>query len=293
MTKLIIGCGYLGRRVAAAWLADGCRVFAVTRSAAKANELKTAGIRPIIADVTVHASLPRLPAVDTVLHSLGFDRSKRQSIQQVFECGLDNVLRWLDPASLRRFFYISSTGVFGQRDGEWVDERSACQPMRSGGQACLAAEKSLGSHPLADRVTVLRLAGLYGPGRIPRRRELVDGVAMDVPIDGFLNLIHVEDVVRVILALERQDTRPDLMLVSDGSPVRRIDYYRELARLLNAPAPRFRTPDADLPAFQRAAGSDKRVSNRRMLEALDMELLYPSYREGLAAIVRAEGQAGS
>lgn len=291
MTKLIIGCGYLGRRVAAAWIAAGHDVFAVTRSESKAEELRIKGIRPIVGDVATEGCLQGLPPAETVLHAVGFDRSAGQSIEQVYVDGLKNVLDVVDRSSLQKFFFISSTGVYGQTDGSWVDEQSRCVPSRAGGKACLDAEQVLRAHPVGRCAIILRLAGLYGPGRIPRRRELAAGSVINVPAQGFLNLIHVDDVVRVVLAAEQNVQPPELFVVADGHPAQRSEYYRELARLLGAPEPKFGPPSKDAPATTRAANSDKRISNQRMCEQLGVELRYPGFREGLAAILRGEARA--
>lgn len=292
MRKLIIGCGYLGRRVAAAWLAEGHEIFAVTRSENRAKQLRADGVQPIVGDLAISRSLPRLPPVESILHSVGFDRSADQSIEQVYVQGLANVLGMVDFSRLKQFFFISSTGVYGQSDGQWVDEQSACEPRRAGGRACLDAESLLRAHPVGDLAVILRLAGLYGPGRIPRRKEISDGLPLSVPTEGFLNLIHVDDVVRIIQAVERSVTPPELYLVSDGRPIQRIEYYRELARLLHAPQPRFGPPLKHSPATDRALGSDKRICNRRMCDQLEVKLRYPSYREGLTAIIQEESNLG-
>ncbi len=184
------------------------------------------------------------------------------------------------------FLYISSTGVYGDAVGDWVDEDTPCLPLRDGGKACLAAEEALAAHPLGADSVVLRLAGIYGPGRIPRADALRKGEPIDAPAEGYLNLIHVDDAARTVLAVEQAVAPPRTYCVADGRPPLRRDYYAELARLFGAPAPRFVAPAADSPAAARAA-ADKRISNARLLREIGVEFQYPSYREGLAAIVRA------
>lgn len=201
--------------------------------------------------------------------------------------GLARVLDSL-PASIERFLYLSSTGVYGNVTGGQVDEDSPCQPTREGGQACLAAEELLYGSPFADRAIILRLAGLYGPGRIPRAKDLLAGHPIDAPSAGWLNLIHADDAAQIVLLAEARARPPRTYLVADGQPVVRAEYYAELARLLGAPPPKFVEPDADSPAAQRAA-SDKRVNPARMFAELLPTLAYPNYREGLQAIV---GNAG-
>lgn len=186
------------------------------------------------------------------------------------------------------FLYISSTGVYGDADGDWVDESTQCRPLRDGGRACLAAEQVLASHPLGARSIVLRPAGIYGPDRIPRADALRRGDPIDAPADGFLNLIHVDDLASVVLEIERlafsdKIAPPRTFNVADGHPVLRREYYAELARLLAAPPPNFMTPAAESPAAQRAA-ADKRIDNGRLVREIAPTFAYPSYREGLAAI---------
>ncbi|MEQ8788930.1 MAG: SDR family oxidoreductase [Pirellulaceae bacterium] len=287
MSKLIFGCGYLGSRVASLWLDAGHTVSAVTRSQDRAAEFRARGLRPIVADVTTPETLQALPDADTLLFAVGFDRGAGKSIREVYVEGLRAVLDAL-PTTVGRILYISSTGVYGQRDEQWVDEDSPCEPTREGGKACLAAEQLLRQHPLGDRAVILRMAGIYGPGRIPRSADIVRGTPLPSPSEGYLNLIHVEDAARIVLAAEvlASDARaplPRTYTVSDGHPVPRRAYYEELARLLDAPPPTFIAPDPDSPAASRAEGS-KRVANTRLVAELSPTFAYPSYREGLAAI---------
>jgi nucleoside-diphosphate-sugar epimerase len=268
-------------------------VLTVTRQPERARQLAAESLQPIVVDITSNpAALAKflgavggLSEVDTVLFAVGYDRHSGQSIQEVYVDGLRNVLAAL-PASVERFLYISSTGVYGNVAGDWVDEATPCQPTRAGGKACLAAEDLLREHPLGRRSVILRLAGIYGPGRIPRSADLLASKPIDAPADGFLNLIHVEDAARIAVAAGEMRELPELFVVSDGQPVVRREYYRELARLLHAPEPQFVAPPTESPAAQRAA-SDKRINPRKLLDTLCPALLYPSYREGLAAAVLA------
>lgn len=283
MSKLIFGCGYLGQRVAQRWQAAGEEVFVVTRSPERAERWQAAGLRPLVADVTEPATLRNLPAVETVLFAVGFDRTAGKPIQTVYVDGLANALAAFAP-NQPQWIYISSTGVYGQVEGEWVDEDSPCQPTREGGVACFAAERLLQTGDVAQRATVLRLAGIYGPGRIPRSADIKAGQPIAAPSDGYLNLIHVDDAAEIVVSAAAQRLPRRLYVVSDGQPVLRGDYYAELARLFDAPPPQFSVPDSAAHVAQRA-GSDKRVRPARLYQDLPMQLRYPSYREGLAAIV--------
>jgi nucleoside-diphosphate-sugar epimerase len=293
MNKLIFGCGYLGERVARRWRAAGHNIGVVTRSPGRAEYFQKQGLVPIVADVTRPGALRQFIEADTVLYSVGFDRTIGKSIDEVYAGGVRNVLAAL-PARLLRFIYISTTGVYGPADGGWVDEATPPDPRREGGRASLAAEQALVDHPVGRNGTILRLAGLYGPGRVPFIRELREGKPIPAPASGWLNLIHVEDAADVVIAaddLQPFENGPRIYCVSDGNPVERGEYYSEAARQISAPPPRFVAPDSASPRAARAE-SNRRVSNARMLADLRVTLKYPDYRAGLAsAVERWEGDA--
>jgi nucleoside-diphosphate-sugar epimerase len=266
-------------------LERGEAVWATTRSAERAEQLAADGVQPVVVDIVRQFQLPPdVAAPDTVLFAVGYDRSPQQTLQQVYLQGLANVLTGLPP-SVKRFLYISSTGVYGERNGNWVDEDAPCEPLQPGGQACLAAEQLLARSHLGARRLVLRMAGLYGPGRIPKMDAVQRGERIAGPESGYLNLIHIEDAADVVVAAEQRLDPPRTLVVADGCPVPRGDFYRELARILRAPPPRF--ADSSDAATNMRAATSKRVNNGRLREMLAAPLRYPSYREGLAAIVSA------
>ena len=115
MRRLVIGCGYIGRKTAQAWAGRGDIVYAMTRSRDRADEFKAAGLHPVVADITDARSLPEVSEVDTVLVAVGMDRSRYDSIREVYVNGLANVISWL-PETIDQLIYVSSTGVFGQFD---------------------------------------------------------------------------------------------------------------------------------------------------------------------------------
>jgi nucleoside-diphosphate-sugar epimerase len=292
---LLIGHGYLGSRVARLWREAGRTVYVVTRSTVRARDLESLGYAPRVADVTdaaaVHKALAGMPPPDTVLFAVGYDRKSARdnvgpTIFDVYARGFANVLDAL-PDETRRVIYISTTGVYSQTGGTIVDEDSPTEPHREGGRASLAAEQALAASRFASRGVILRLAGIYGPGRIPLAEPLRRGEPLAVPAEGSVNLIHVDDAARVVPAAEQLEASagqsPRIYNVSDGHPAVRGEYYAQLARLLGAPPPTFTDPGADSPATARAS-SDKRISNVRLLRDFAIQLEYPSYREGLQAI---------
>jgi len=288
MTKLIFGCGYLGSRVAKRWQTAGHEVHLVTRSHSKATEMAREGYVPLIADIAEPSTLKNLPSVETVLFAVGYDRNSSAAIYNVYRDGLANVLAAL-PGDTGQLIYISTTGVYGPAGGDWIDEQTPASPQRDGGKASLAAEQVLAEHSLGKRSVVLRLAGIYGPGRIPYVEPLRRGEPLAVPSEGWLNLVHVDDAAEVVLAVENWSAKtpeggPRLFCVSDGNPVIRGDYYREVARRIEAAPPQFIPPDPDTPAAARAR-SDKRIDNGNLIRTLNFRFSYPSYREGLVSIL--------
>lgn len=302
-TRIIFGCGYLGSRVAKLWRSAGEHSVAFTRRADPTEEMLEAGAFAAQADVTqpeTLAALQTLPALggtlpESLLYAVGYDRTAGPDIHSVYANGLQNVLAAL-PTSVTRAIYISTTGVYGTAGGGWVDETTPTAPHRDGGKASLAAEEILRAHPLGRRSAILRLAGIYGPGRVPYLDKLRANEPIAAPSAGWLNLIHVDDAARIVVAMDRwlaerdEADGPHVFCVSDGVPAVRGEYYAEAARLIGAPPPQFTTPPADSPAAARA-GADRRVSNAKLREwmaTLGLALLYPSYREGLAQILHAE-----
>jgi nucleoside-diphosphate-sugar epimerase len=296
MSMLIFGCGYLGERVARRWRAAGRHVVVATRHVERASDFQRRGYGVILADVTRPESLTNLPQTETVLFAVGHDRTANRSIEEVYVGGVRNVLAAL-PAESGRLIYISTTGVYGDAKGDWVDEETPPDPQRDGGRASWSAEQLLTAHPLGARSIILRLAGIYGPGRVPFLRELRAGEPIPAPSAGHLNLIHVDDAATAVVAaaeisprdITERNRKRRVYCVSDGHPVRRGEFYQEVARQVGAPPPQFVEPDPASPRAARAA-ADRRVRNDRMLAELCVELAYPNYRAGLAALLETQNQ---
>lgn len=287
MDLLVIGCGYLGRRVALDWPG---RVHALTRSPDRAAEFATLGWQPAVGDVCEPSTLEQLPPVDAVLYAVGFDRSAGRPQTEVAVEGVRHVLERMSPRC-RQFVYISSTSVYGQSNGGWVDEDSPCKPVQPGGQCCLAAEQLVHDACAPGQARILRLAGIYGPHRVLAKVEtLRAGEPLAGRGDAWLNLIHVADAASIAAAAL---TRPDFdgtLLVCDDRPVTREDYYSRLAALVGAPKPRF---DADAPARRGSGGLNKRCSNARRKDLLGRPLQFPTCEQGLADAVAESGISGS
>ena len=258
---LVLGCGYLGRVVARRWLVAGHQVAGLTRS--RGDELRTLGIEPVVGDVTDPGL--RLPPADTVLYSVGMDRSSGKSMREVYIGGLTNVLKVLP--DVRRFVFVSSTSVYGQADGSWVDESAPTEPVEESGRIVLESERLLRAR--RPEAIILRFAGIYGPGRVIRRAVVERGERLGTDPDGWLNLIHVEDGASAVVAAADQGAAGATYNVADGRPATRREFYAEMAALLGAPSPQFE------PTAER---TNRRINNRRMKAELGVELQFPEFR---------------
>jgi nucleoside-diphosphate-sugar epimerase len=274
MAKLIIGCGYLGKRVAELWHKQGQHVLATTRSPEHAAAFRLQGWEPIVCDVLDRASLQALPRAETVLYCVGFDRTAAASMREVYVDGLRNVLEVMPPPG--RFIHVSSTSVYAQCEGEEVDENSPTEPEGESGRIVLEAESLV--HAKMPQAVILRFAGIYGPGRWMRRRSIESGEPIDADPDRWLNLIHVADGASAVLAAEALAQPGAVYNVSDGHPVRLRDFYTTMAERLQAPAPRFAEPVRSVESSQPA---NRRISNGKMIRELRVDLAFPSYREAL------------
>jgi nucleoside-diphosphate-sugar epimerase len=282
---LIAGCGYVGTALGLELLAAGDEVWGLRRNVA---QLPT-GFGALAADLGSSGALSGLPrALDYVVYCASADGSSDAAYAKAYVTGLERLLAALEPNGVRRVFFTSSTAVYAQQDGQWVDEESETAPTHFSGVRLLQAEALLRSSPLPS--TVLRCSGIYGPGRT----RLIDSVRQGTAVasDRFTNRIHRDDIAGAIVHLLRSESAPELLLLNDDEPAPERDVLRYLAGRLGvaepAPAP---TPAALASSAAPARSGLKRCSNAR-LRATGYQLRYPSYREGYAAMLSGYPRLG-
>ena len=202
----------------------------------------SAGVLPIIVDATSESAFDDLDFPGRIVHCVGYGRSSGQDRVSVTVRGLTRLIARLVARSWSgRFVHVSSTGVYAQSDGSWVDEDSPANAATESGRACLGAEaqlRTIAADAGLSPVTI-RLAGLYGPGRVIGRDAILRGGPIAADANHWLNLIHVEDAARLVVAAALAPSPRPLYLGCDDRPVKRREYYETLARLLAAPAPTF------------------------------------------------------
>jgi len=275
---LVVGYGFLGSRVARMARSLGYDVAATSRKETKRGEIEAAGCRFHRFDI--HSSADRLPAFDAWVWCPAFDRSAGVSMHEGIVGGLMRALESAE-TSPKHVVFTSTTSVYGQASGEWVDEESPCEPRTESGRAHVEAERRLLDWATDPRgiATILRLSGLYGPERIIRRKAIEASEPIACHPDTWLNLVHGDDAAAACL-YALKSSQSATYCISDDRPVLRREYYETLARLLNAPAPTFVSPGPGEDA------GDKRVSNRKARSELGWAPEYPDIESGLKAAIR-------
>jgi nucleoside-diphosphate-sugar epimerase len=263
------GLGYSAQVLARRLTANGWNVTGTSRSG-EAGSLAFDGTRP----------LPR-SVFDGVSHLL-VSVPPGEEGDPVLNCHRDDLVRLA--RSLRWAGYLSTTGVYGDARGEWVDETSPLQPITARGRRRLAAETAW--RELGLPLHIFRLAGIYGPGRNPLV-SLRDGTAKRIVKQGqIFSRIHVDDIAGVVQVSMAKPDPGQAYNVCDDEPCPPQDVVAFAAELLKIPPPpEIAFDDADLsPMAKSFYAESKRVSNRRIKDELGYRLIYPTYREGLRAL---------
>ena len=279
-TLLSLGHGYSARALAARLIAQGWHVIGTTRDPATCATLRAEGVEPLLwsADLA-----PALARATHLLSSIAPD------------AGGDPALRRYGPelaaAPLVWAGYLSTTGVYGDHRGGWVDEETALAPTTERGIQRVAAEAAW--RALGLPLHIFRLAGIYGPGRGPFAK-VRDGTARLIVKPGqVFSRIHVDDIAAVIAASIRNPRPGAVYNVCDDDPAPPQDVIAHAAALLGLPPPpAVPFAGAEMSAMARSFYAEsKRVRNTRIKTELGITLRYPDYRAGLAALLAAEKAA--
>ena len=308
---LVAGCGDVGTALGLMLCERGCDVIGIRRSA----EQLPAPLRPLSIDVTDRRALERMaPQADVAVYTIAAGRRDEEAYRRAYVDGVAALLDVLEGRSdpPRRVFFVSSTSVYGECGGAWVDETTPVQPRGFSGECLVAGERRMLASPIP--ATVVRFGGIYGPGRgwlIERARA--GACCVDDP-PRFTNRIHRDDCAGGLAHLiartwERGRPAPDehamdarigtegaptsaedspigvgeVYVGVDDAPATECEVLEWLAARLDAPAPRrIRGEEAA------SQDSGKRCSNAR-LRASGYRFRYPTYREGYAAVLAGEG----
>jgi nucleoside-diphosphate-sugar epimerase len=281
---LIAGCGYVGTALGTRLASEGHVVWGLRRR----TDALPSSIRPLVADLTVPETLQALPpGLDVVFYTASADAPDDEAYRAAYVEGLHNLLRALDHQRqvLRRVFFTSSTGVYAQSSGAWVDETSPTEPAEFSGIRVLEGERLLLGSPFP--ATVLRLGGIYGPGRT----RLIDRVRRGLAVcpEGpplYTNRIHRDDCAGALHYLMNVDQPDQIYIGVDHEPAEQCEVLRWLAAQLGVSPPGVEPPSG---SEVRRHQSNKRCSNAKLI-ASGYTFRYPSFRDGYSALL-AQGSA--
>ena len=277
MRVLIAGCGYVGEALAARLRAAGHAVWGLRRTAAAMPD----GVGTVLADLADPSTLGRLPPeLDTVVYAAAAGAHDDAHYRSIYVDGVRHLLDALQRGGqpVRRLLYVSSTGVYHQRDGEWVDEDSPAEPLDFSGRRLLEGEAAARSG--ACPAVVLRLGGIYGPGR----PHLIDAVRAGFgPGPGgppvYVNRIHRDDAAGALAHLASLPAPAPLYLGVDHEPATSAEVARWVAARLGLAV----EPGAPAP-FAPPGRGNKRCRNARLV-ASGYTFRYPTFREGFEALL--------
>lgn len=272
---LIAGCGDIGIGIGERLVERGHRVFGLRRNPTMLPDT----LIGLAADLTQIDTLRALPErIDTVVYTAAATGYSESAYRHAYQVGVENLLEVLENASSRpqRCVFISSTSVYGQQDGQWVDELSAADASGFAAEALRAGEQRVWQSPL-DGI-VVRSSGIYGPGRHRLIEQVLAGTARCRP-GTYSNRIHSADLTGFIAHLVDIDTTESLYLAVDDEPALLCDVLRYIAEQTRSPLP---TTSTDRDSVRR--GSNKRCCNKR-LHASGYTLHHADYRSGYRALL--------
>lgn len=280
---LIVGCGDIGRRVATLALAEGIKVHATYRLPPQAGQLSAAGISPVACDLDQSMPVTGLPSRGATVFYFAPPPGGGEIDPRVrVFCGS------IEPGEEpEKIVYISTSGVYGDTGADWATEETPVRPQTARARRRLDAETLLRGWGRARGVAVivLRVTGIYGPGRFPLDRLRAGQPVLREEEAPYTNRIHADDLARVCLAAAERGEDGDLFNVSDGHPGTMTEYFNAVADAFDLPRP----PQIGLaeaqgvmtPLMLSYLSESRRLDNRRMLEKLGVRLQFPTLIDGL------------
>ena len=279
----ILGCGYLGTALAEQYVSKGWNVSALTRNADTAQNLRSLGVSQVVEaqlqDDRWHGQLD--PNQEFVVNCVGASSPDNQGYISSYIEGQDSVMKWLEQGSVDSFVFTSSISVYPQTEKRFVDETASCAGVSEKGGLLLAAEqKCFPPVSSVKRSFILRLGGLYGPGRHLLIDKVKTGQELQGNADRILNLIHRDDAVRAILdCLEADESNIGRIYnVSDGDHATRGQIVSWLAEKFQVTEPSFKEDDEE-------GTPNRKVSNNRILDELSWSPQFTNFQVGYDSIL--------
>ncbi len=283
----IIGCGDIGSRVALLALAKDYKVTALSRSGRKSAAMQSSDVELLQGDLDDSASLSALELQGAaVLYSApppggGIEDTRARNFLEAIRDGQE-------PA---RIVYISSTSVYGDCGGELVTEARPANPANHTGRRRLDAEEQFRrwGEKRSVPVVILRVSGIYGPGRVPMERILGRHPLLLAEEAGYTNRIHADDLAQICLAAFEKGEAGDIFNICDGETSTMTDYFNAITDRLGLPrlpqVPLSEAREAMTPLMYGYMTESRRIDNTLMLKKLEIGLKYPTLKEGLEASI--------
>lgn len=282
---LIVGCGDVGLRLLPLVRAR-FRVFAVTSQAARCAELRAAGAVPIVADLDLPHTLARLARLAAIVVHLA--PPPAEGLKDTRSRHLAAIL-----PERARLVYVSTTGVYGNCDGQWADETRPVNPQTARAKRRVDAEQVLRAwaQRACARLAIVRVPGIYAANRLPLARLRQGTPALAPADDVYTNHIHADDLARVIVAAIFQGLPGRVYHAVDDSQLKMAEYFDAVAAAFGLPPPP-RLPRAELqqavtPGLWSFMTESRRLSNRRLKTEWGLRLRYPRVRPALAQMASA------
>lgn len=286
MTSLIFGCGDVGRRIAIALLKTGVEasdILALVNSEGSKDKAYELGVEAEIIDLDKLEHNLVLCNQAQLYYTIapqksGYDDLRTQAALRQFEA--NNIVP-------NKVALISTTGVYGDWKGEWVDELCETKPQTDRGKRRLSSEQQWlqWGERLGVAVTILRAPGIYAHSRIPTAR-----IAKGIPVVsehecGFTNRVHADDLARACIAVMNKANHGQVFNATDGKPGKISEYLQAAAKVIGLPPlPEIGMAQAKQelsPGMLSYLSESRKISNRKLLNELNFELLYPDFKEGL------------
>ena len=288
---VIVGCGDIGIRVAKIWKNRGKSVFGVARSEERINSLRQQHIHAISVDLDEPNSLAEINAQltkDALLYYFSPPPAKGAS-----DTRMEHFLKNLDPSGLpKHIVYISTSSVYGDQQGKSVNEETLANPQVDRAKRRYHAEQLLleyGVEHTSTSITILRVGGIYGPGRLPLQR-LKDQIPMlHENLSPQTNRIHADDLAQVCVSAATDKAAGEIYNVSDGCDSNMTEYFNTIADFCNLPRP----PLVDWEEAEEKISKgmlsylkeSRRMDNSKMINELEIELIYPTLKDGLQSCI--------
>lgn len=282
-TLTILGCGYVGTALAKSALEKKWTVSALTRNEETGKILEKLGVQNVVlAELGSSAWHSHIdPVQDFVVNCVGAFSPSLEGYVTSYLDGQKSAMGWLARGKVKSYLFTSSCSVYPQTGRKLVDEKASCAGVSERGGLLLAAEaQSFPAPAVIDRSFVLRLGGIYGPGRHLLVNKVRQGIELNGNAERILNLIHRDDAVSGIIACLLADKKNlgRIYNLTDGNPSSRGQIIDWLADKLNVPAPSFSQDDTD-------ETPNRKISCQRIMEELNWSPQFPSYIQGYESLL--------